>query len=207
MPVKADRYLRRPVTAVRRKDRALTDDEWIDRFLATASVGHLAVCFEGQPILHSNLFWFDGDRAIYLHTAAVGKLRAVVDRGETAACFSVMEHGRILPAGTPLDFSTEYASVLVYGTLGLVHERDAKRSGLEGLMAKYAPQLVPGVDYTPMPDADIDQTSVYRLTIETRVGKHNVKPVDYPAYCYPSGSFIDAERAAGRTTLRPKELA
>lgn len=76
-----------------------------------------------------------------------------------------------------------------------------------GVMSKYAPHLVAGVDYVPMPDRDIAITSVYCMEIETRVGKHNVKPEEYPAYPYPHGSFIDAERAAGRATMRAKELA
>jgi uncharacterized protein len=201
-------YLRRPVTQVRRRDRALTDEVWIERFLSIAPVGHVAICWQGEPLLHSNIFWFDGERRIYWHTAAVGKFRAVIEAaGVARGCFSITEHGRLLPAGTPLDFSTEYASVQAYGTVRVVHEQAERRRGLEGLMAKYAPHLQAGADYEPMPDADVDQTSVFCLDIETRVGKHNVKPDDYPAYPYPGGSFIDEERAAGRTTVRPKDLA
>lgn len=201
-------YLRRPVTQVRRRDRALTDDAWIDHFLSVAPVGHVATCWQGEPLLHSNTFWFDGEKRVYWHTAAVGRFRAVAEAaGSPRACFSIVEHGRLLPAGTPLDFSTEYASVQAYGTLRVVRERAEKRRALEGLMAKYAPQLRAGVDYEPMPDADVDQTSVFCLEIEERAGKHNVKPDDYPAYPYPGTSFIDEERAAGRTTVRPKDLA
>ena len=180
-------------------------DEWIDRFLRRAAFGHLAVSCDGKPLLHSNLFWYDGT-AVFFHTARVGKLRAVLDAEPVAACFSVAEHGRLLPAGTPLDFSTEYASVVLYGTVEVLCDAASKRRALDGLMAKYAPHLTPGVDYAPMPDADIAQTSVYRLAIEERVGKHNVKPDDYPAYPYPGESFIDAERDAGRLRLGPKEL-
>jgi nitroimidazol reductase NimA-like FMN-containing flavoprotein (pyridoxamine 5'-phosphate oxidase superfamily) len=200
------RYLERPVTQLRRKDRGLDDEAWMDRLLATAAFGHLAIAWQGQPLLHGNLYWYDGERAFW-HTAAVGKLRAVLDLGETPACFSVAEHGRMLPADTPFEFSTEYASVLLYGTVRVVPERAEKRYALEGLMRKYAPHLTPGVDYTPMPDSDIDQTGVYALHVTERVGKHNVKPADYPAYPYPAESFIDAERAAGRVTLKAKELA
>lgn len=202
----ASHYLDRPLSSVRRKDRQLTDTDWIDTFLHQAALGHLAICHDGQPLIHSNLFWYDGEK-VYFHTAGVGRLRAVLDLGDTRACFSVTEHGRILPAGTPFDFSVEYASLVLYGTVRVVIDPTEKRHGLEGLMAKYAPQLTPGVDYVPMPDDDITQTSVYRLDVETRVGKHNVKPDDYPAYPYPGGSFIDAERTAGRATLKPKELA
>jgi len=59
----------------------------------------------GQPLLTTNLFWFDG---------------AVIEGGACRACFTVAEHGRILPAATPIDFSTEYASVVVYGTIRVV---------------------------------------------------------------------------------------
>src|SRR5437762_141918 len=78
---------------------------------------------------------------------------------------------------------------------------------LEGLMAKYAPHLAPGVDYAPMPEDDVERTSVYCLEIDQRVAKHNVKPDDYPAFAYQGGSFIAAERRAGRVTVKPKELA
>jgi nitroimidazol reductase NimA-like FMN-containing flavoprotein (pyridoxamine 5'-phosphate oxidase superfamily) len=162
--------------------------------------------WEGQPLIHSNLFWYDGAR-IYWHTAPVGKLRAVLDQGAQRGCFTVTEHGRILPAQTPFDFSTEYASVVCYGTVRGVRDAAEKRHALEALMAKYAPHLTAGVDYEPMPDRDVAATSVHCLEIDTRVGKHNVKPLDYPAFAYAGASFIDAERDAGRATMQPKELA
>jgi nitroimidazol reductase NimA-like FMN-containing flavoprotein (pyridoxamine 5'-phosphate oxidase superfamily) len=202
----ASRYLDRPRTRVRRKDRRLDEIDWQDRLLAAAPVGHLAVAWEGQPHLHSNLYWCDG-RAVFMHTAGVGKLRAILDRGPLPACFTVTEMGRILPAGTPFDFSTEYASVILYGTAEALADPAEKRRALEGLMTKYAAHLTPGVDYEPMPDGDIAQTSVLRLTIAERVGKHNVKPAEHLAYPYPSVPFIDAERAAGRVTIKAKELA
>jgi len=202
----ADRYLHRPATQIRRKDRALADPEWMDRLLAAAAFGHLALTWQDRPILHSNLYWYDGER-IFLHTAGVGRLRAILDLGPAAACFTVAEYGRLLPADTPFDFSVEYASVILYGTALEVTDRPAKRRALEGLMSKYAPHLQPGVDYTPMPDDDIDQTSVHCIEITERVGKHNVKPADYPGYVYRGEPFIETERAAGRYTIKAKELS
>lgn len=202
-------YLARPVTQVRRLDRALVEAEWVEQLLALAPVGYLATVWEGQPMLHSNYFWYDTGR-VYWHTAGVGRLRAMFDaddgRGAARGCFTVAEFGRILPAGTPLDFSTEYASVVLYGPVRVVTDATEKRHALDGLMAKYAPHLIPGTDYAIMPDADIARTSVYALDVEQHVGKHNVKPHDYPAYPYPGGSFIMEERDAGRVVVRPKEL-
>lgn len=202
----AHAYLKRPRTQLRRKDRTLEAGEWQDRFLTMAPLGHLAVSYENEPFVHSNFFWYDGER-VYWHTAQVGKLRAMLDTGAARACFTVSEVGRVLPAGTPFDFSTEYASIVLYGGVRVVADVAEKRRALEGLMAKYAAHLTAGVDYAPMPDSDIALTSVYCLDVETRVGKHNVKPNDYPAYAYPGDTFINTERAAGRVTLKAKELA
>jgi len=197
-------YLRRSRTLVRRRDRALTDDAWIDRYLSIAPVGHLAICWEGEPLLHSNIFWFDGER-IFWHTANVGRLRSMLDAGEPGACFTITEQGRILPAGTPLDFSTEYASVIIYGKVRLATDLAEKRYGLEGLMTKYAPRMTPGVDYVPMPDDDVRATSVYVLEIETKVGKHNVKPADYPGYPCPNPSFIDEVNSCIGIVIYPRQ--
>lgn len=202
------KYLVKPLTQVRRKERVLDDAAWMDRFLAMAALGHIAVTWEGQPLIHSNLYWYDAAReTVYWHTAPVGKLRAVLDQGAQRGCFTVAEYGRLLPASTPFDFSTEYASVICYGTVRVVADAAEKRRALEGLMAKYAPHLTAGTDYAPMPDSDIALTSVHCMEVDTRVGKHNVKPAEYPAYPNPAESFIDAERAAGRTTMQLKELA
>lgn len=202
-------YLTRPVTQLRRKDRALTEIEWMDRLLALAPLGHLAVIWNGQPSIHSNYFWYDANaERVYWHTAGTGRLRAMFEAGVSGACFTVSEFGRLLPADTPFDFSTEYASVVLYGPVTLVADTNMaeKRHALDGIMAKYAPHLTAGVDYAVMPDGDITRTSVYSLSVEQRVGKHNVKPTDFRAYPYPGGSFIDLEREASRLTVHPKEL-
>jgi nitroimidazol reductase NimA-like FMN-containing flavoprotein (pyridoxamine 5'-phosphate oxidase superfamily) len=195
-------HLDQAATRVRRKDRAFAEPEWINRFLVTAAVGQFAFVWEGQPLIHSSLFWYDG-ADIYWHSASAGRLAAVLAWGEQRACFTVAEFGRILPAATPLAFSAEYASVVCEGMARTVRDSTEKRRVMEGIVAKYAPQLVPGTDYTPMPDHDVAIPDVYRLAIDARVGKHNIKPLDQPGFAYPEPSFIDAKRAAGHITTRP----
>ena len=206
------KYLSRPRSVMRRKDRRLDASDWQHRLLAMTAYGTLATVHEGQPVIHGNIFWHDpAANAIYLHQARVGRLRAVVDLGPAPATFMASDIGRVVPNYTPLEFSVEYASVIAYGTIAAVSDLDEARSALEGLMTKYAPQLEAGRDYDPMPISDIRQTTVLRLAINELVGKHNVKPADYapyriPPYPLPQASFIDEERAAGRVTIAPKEL-
>jgi nitroimidazol reductase NimA-like FMN-containing flavoprotein (pyridoxamine 5'-phosphate oxidase superfamily) len=206
------KYLSRPRSVMRRKDRRLDAGDWQHRLLAMTTYGTLAAVHDGQPVIHGNIFWHDpAANAIYLHQARVGRLRAIADLGPSPASFMASDIGRIIPNYTPLEFSVEYASVIAYGTLAPVTDLDEARRALEGLMTKYAPQLEPGRDYDPMPLTDIKQTTVLKLAIDELVGKHNVKPADYapyriPPYPLPQSSFIDEERTAGRVTIAPKEL-
>jgi nitroimidazol reductase NimA-like FMN-containing flavoprotein (pyridoxamine 5'-phosphate oxidase superfamily) len=53
--LKSDKYLERPLTRVRRKDRVLADEEWLDRLLAVGAMGSIAIVYDGQPMIHTNL--------------------------------------------------------------------------------------------------------------------------------------------------------
>lgn len=191
----------RSVAPVRRRDRAFAEPEWLDRLLATAPLGQIALVWRRRPLIHTTLFWYDGV-AIYWHSAAAGTFGSVLARGARRGAFTVSELGRILPAATPFAFSAEYASAVCRGTARVVRDGAEKRRVLEGVMAKYAPHLAPGTDYAPMPDRDIAVPQVYRLSIDAWGGKHNIKPLDQPGFAYAAESFIAAERTAGRVTTR-----
>jgi nitroimidazol reductase NimA-like FMN-containing flavoprotein (pyridoxamine 5'-phosphate oxidase superfamily) len=111
-------------TRPRRSDRALEDDRAIEALLHRLPVGFVALTDGDQPYINSNLFWFDAAaRRIYFHTAGVGRTRGIVERNPRV-CFSTAEIGRLLPADTALEFSTEYASVVVFGRARIVEGED-----------------------------------------------------------------------------------
>jgi uncharacterized protein len=190
---------------VRRRDRHLDDEAWVDRFLAAAPICQVALAPDGLPTIHTHNFWADGD-AIYSHGAQRGALAAATADGPVPACFTAVEHGRILVADEAAEFGTEYASVVAYGTLTRVTDEAECLRALAGLMAKYAPGFVSGRDYRPAEPVDLRRTVVYRFDVERRIAKHLVKDADEPAVPYPPFSFIDELRAAGRLT-NPKKAA
>jgi uncharacterized protein len=181
----ADAATGSPLAAMRRRDRE-QDDAWIRAFLARASFGFLATVADGTPFLNSNLFVHDDENhRIYLHTARTGRTPENVARGGSAA-FSAAAMGRLLPASEALEFSVEYASVVVFGRILPVAAEDEKRRALEMVMAKYAPHLEPGTDYRPITPAEVARTSVHRLDIEAWSGKRKVAEEAFPgAYRLP----------------------
>jgi hypothetical protein len=186
-------YASQPVTAIRRSDRAVEDENWIRAFLGRAAYGVLATIHEAQPFINTNLFVYDEKQhVIYMHTARVGRTRANVD-ADDSICFSVSEIGRILPADEALEFSVEYAGVTVFGRARVVDGAEA-RAGLQMLLDKYAPHLRPGEHYRPITDEELARTAVYRIEIDAWSGKRKQAPEDFPgAYTYPLASTPQRE--------------
>jgi nitroimidazol reductase NimA-like FMN-containing flavoprotein (pyridoxamine 5'-phosphate oxidase superfamily) len=178
-------------TSLRRRDRAVEDETWIRTFLHHAPVGVLATVAEGQPFLHTNLFVYDEPaHTIYFHSARVGRTPANL-AADPRVCFTVMEMGRLLPAEEALEFSVEFASVIVFGQATLVTDQDAATRALQMLLDKYAPHLRPGEDYRPPVEAELKRTAVYALAIEEWSGKKKEVDADFPgAYWYESEPML-----------------
>jgi nitroimidazol reductase NimA-like FMN-containing flavoprotein (pyridoxamine 5'-phosphate oxidase superfamily) len=170
---------------VRRRDRAVRDEEWIRALLRRAPVGVLATVAGEQPFLNANLFVYDeAAHAIYMHTARRGRTRTNLETQERV-CFTVYEMGRLLPASTALDFSVEYAGVVVFGRGAIIEDPQRARAALHLLLKKYAPHLEPGRDYRPVVAEELKRTSVYEIRISAWSGKRKAVGADFPgAYFY-----------------------
>jgi hypothetical protein len=70
-----------------------------------------------------------------------------------------------------MEFSNEYASVVVFGRARLAEDPGEKRRALQGLLDKYFPQLQPGQDYRPITEREMEVTSVYAIEIDGWSGK------------------------------------
>lgn len=178
-------YTTLPHTHVRRQDRAVTDETWIRALLHRAPLGYLATVHDGQPFINSNIFVYDEVKnVIYLHTAKVGRTQGNVDAG-SPICFTVTEMGRLLPAEVALEFSVEYAGVVVFGTAVIVTDEAEATQALQQLLDKYAPHLQPGQDYRPPVPEELKRTAVFRISIEQWSGKKKEVAPDFPgAYWY-----------------------
>ncbi len=159
------------LTDVRRQDRAVTDDAWIGNFLQRASVIVVGFTDGDQPFVKPTLFAYDPERrAIWFHATEFGRTTDLL-RAHPQAAATAFEMGRLLPADRAMDFSVEYASVIVYGRVAIVEDEAEATRGLQLLLDKYFPQLKPGQDYTPILPEELKITAVFRLDISEWVGK------------------------------------
>ncbi len=157
-------------TRVRRSDREITEQAKIFALLERGTIGFIATALDDQPCLNPNLYWYDpGTQRIYFYTAIKDRTRSNIERNQNV-CFSVAEMGDLLPADTALEFSTEYACVIVFGKCILL-ESEQQRHTLQGLLDKYFPALNPDVDYRAITDDELTRTSVFAIEIESWSGK------------------------------------
>lgn len=180
---------------MRRSDRAMDDEAWIRGFLEQAAVGMLATVDGDTPFLNSNLFVYDADaHCIYMHTARTGRTPHNAAIGGRV-CFSAFEMGRLLPAPEALEFSVEYASVVVFGTIEIVNDQTEATQALQALLDKYAPHLKSGEDYRPPVPEELKRTAVYRIPVEAWSGKRKQVDADFPgAFWYESESALESVR-------------
>lgn len=163
----------------RRRDRG-KDAAWIRAFLEAAPVGVLAIPGGDRPHVNSNLFVYDDEsRVIYMHTARTGAMPDALAE-PVSVTFSASVMGRLLPADEALEFSVEYAGVVVYGRGRTVTDAEEAERALQMLLDRYAPHLRPGRDYRPITPDELKRTAVYRIDIEAWSGKEKFVEPDFP---------------------------
>ncbi len=175
--------------ALRRQDRAVVDEEWIERTLETAPYATMAMNGETFPHTSMNVFYYDrSERAIYFHTAKEGTTRMIVGNG-TKVTFTVSSMGRLLPAKTATQMSVEYRSVMVRGEIAVVDDSELALIKMSKFVEKYFPHLKAGSDYELISPEEIKDISVYRISISAWIGKRKRERDDFPgAFMFGKGS-------------------
>jgi nitroimidazol reductase NimA-like FMN-containing flavoprotein (pyridoxamine 5'-phosphate oxidase superfamily) len=162
------------LTAIRRDDRAITDDAEIAELLRQADICRIATSINDQPFISANTFWYDGER-IFFHTANEGRTLTNI-RQNPRVCLEIDWRGRWLPAKTALAFSVEFTSVVVFGHARLLEDDAEKKRALQGLLDKYFPDLKPGADYRPITPEELELTAVFAVDIDAWSAKRKQAP-------------------------------
>jgi hypothetical protein len=148
-------------------------DAWVQAFLHSGQIAHIAHLSGDQPFITPTSYWYDEEyNQIIFHSNRVGRLRSNLEHAPKV-CLEVSESGRFLPANTALEFGQQYRSVLVFGRVRILENSQEGRRSLNGLLVKYFPHLKSGQEYRPITDQELDRTSVYALEIGSWSGKEN----------------------------------
>lgn len=158
---------------LRRADRQMSE-AGVNEMLVSGYCGRLAtIGVDGWPYVVPLLYvWMK--QQIYLHTSAGrGHFRQNIDH-DPRACFEIDAPGEVFAYGRfECDTGTSYGSVITFGRIRVVDEREEKVRFCEELMEKYASH-VPGRPKAFFPR--LDHITVYALTVERLTGKATPLP-------------------------------
>jgi len=137
---------------------------------------------------------------IFFHTAGEGRTRDII-KSNSKICFSVSQMGRLLPATVALEFSVEYSGVSVFGQVHVIEDEVEATEALQLLLDKYFPHLRPIRDYRPVTLDELKRTTVFRIKIESWIGKEKKVEPKFPgAFLYPEiPELLDKVRSNGNS--------
>lgn len=150
-----------------RRIRQQLPEEEARRILHGGSNGVLSlVGADGLPYGVPLSFAYDGEGAIYFHSAARGrKIDCIGASGECSFC--VIDSDCVVPE----EFTTYFRSVIVQGTISVVGSREETLKGLELLCRKYSP----GIDSAAEIARCLPRVAVLRLDIVAVTGKEAIE--------------------------------
>lgn len=147
---------------LRRKDRALTEDEAL-AILDKAEYGVLSTVSEGGKPYGVPLHFCVINGRIYFHCATEGHKIDNIERNRHVS-FCVVGNVKVLPD----KFTTNYESAIVFGDIEEVFDRE-KDLALQALVEKYSPDFVDeGARYIKKFKT---QTRVFKITPSGLSGK------------------------------------
>ena len=155
--------------AVRRKDKEVTDGEWMREILKRGQVMALAMAEEdGWPYVVYMGYGYDGEK-LYVHGAVAGKKNEILAENPRV-CFQVALDMELVRSDAGVQFTWKYRSVTGYGHLRTLTDLDEKNKALEILMKQY------DGPHTALTPANHERVWVACIEIEELTGKSGVYP-------------------------------
>ncbi len=149
---------------VRRKDKEVTSQEWMEQVLHQGVWLELAMAdTDGWPyVLPMNYGYKDG--FIFVHGAREGKKIDMLN-ANPKVCFNITIDTEIIRNEDPSEFSMKYRSVTGHGVAHFVDDLSEKKSALQVIMNHYDGPT------EPMPDGLLTATAVIKIEITEMTGK------------------------------------
>ena len=157
---------------MRRNNREVSDFEVIEEIIKKADVCRIALATENIPYLVTMNFGYtnDQDQLLFFHCANEGRKLEMIRRNKYV-CFEMdIEHQIFIRPGNDdrkgCNWGMKYRSVVGYGNISIITEKEAKKTGLDCIMKHYGDENEYIYD-----EKALEQTTILRLQILEMTGK------------------------------------
>jgi nitroimidazol reductase NimA-like FMN-containing flavoprotein (pyridoxamine 5'-phosphate oxidase superfamily) len=152
---------------MRKKNREITETESIEAIIRKADVCRIALANDNMPYIVTMNFGYSGgtDQCLYFHCAPDGRKLDMIQRNNYV-CFEMDTDHELVTGEKSCDWGMKYSSVVGYGRISLIKERDRKIEGLNCLMSHYSELKNP-----VYVERIVEMTTLLRLDIDEMTGK------------------------------------
>jgi uncharacterized protein len=151
---------------MRKKEKAITERELINRIIDQSQICHLACCLDNQPYVIPISFGYDGN-TIYFHTARVGKKNEIFLKNPQVCLGFESTVNLITDQENACGWTFDFQSVIATGKIEEIKQPDLKKYGLNQIMLHYS-----GRNWK-MPEREISKTKIWGVKLKTITGKRS----------------------------------
>jgi hypothetical protein len=145
---------------MRRNDKEITDRKIIDDLLAAARICRIAMVDSGEPYVIPVNYGYR-DNVLYVHSAPAGRKMDILRRNNRV-CFEIESPATIVRHPEPCHWGARARSLIGYGRIEIITDREQKRRGLDIIMAHNG-----GTDPNVYDEKQLDVVVILKLTIES----------------------------------------
>ncbi|MBW1649123.1 MAG: pyridoxamine 5'-phosphate oxidase family protein [Deltaproteobacteria bacterium] len=151
---------------MRRSDKEIKDRELIDKIIHKADVCRLGLAKDNIAYIVPVSFGYDGDN-IYFHSSKKGRKIDFIE-ANNFVCFELEDSVKIAPnENNPCKWSFSFKSVIGYGLIEEIKDKDKKIEALDKIMLHYLDKRW-NFDYN-----NISLIRVWRIKIKSITGKQS----------------------------------
>ena len=120
---------------MRRFDKEITDKKILTEILSNSQVVRIAFSTDNIPhIVPLNFGYFNNK--LYIHSAAEGSKIELTKKNDYV-CFEMELFSEIIKDDVACNWTTKYRSIIGWGRISIIKDREEKRKGLDVIMQKY----------------------------------------------------------------------
>jgi nitroimidazol reductase NimA-like FMN-containing flavoprotein (pyridoxamine 5'-phosphate oxidase superfamily) len=151
---------------MRRSDREISDISEVEEIIRKADVCRLAFANDNIPYIVTMNFGFSNDpeKMLFFHCANEGKKLDMISKNDYV-CFEMDVDHQLLSGKKGCNWGMKFSSIIGYGKISVVTEKEERITGLNCIMAHYG-----GRNQSYDPNA-LEKTTVLRLQIQEISGK------------------------------------
>jgi hypothetical protein len=155
---------------MRRKDRQIKDIRDLESIISQSDVCRVAFADNNLPYIVTMNFGYSGgdNPAFFFHCAGEGKKLEMI-RKNNYVCFEMDTGHELYEGENGCDWGMKYSSIVGYGKISVIEEREAKIHGLDCIMSQYSQRKEFTYD-----ERVLGNTTILRLDIEEMTGKRKL---------------------------------